>query len=131
MRNGPYELITAPVNYPGKRYRGKYAYEHRVEFWKANGYLPEEVHHKDEAKRNNCLSNLEGVTGVQHKKHHGRLVSERKLMVDLQCSWCSAQFKVSLRAYKQKVKVRQERFYCCRSHQVSDQQRRRFYSLVV
>ena len=28
MKSGNYILIKAPDNYPGKKYRGKYCYEH-------------------------------------------------------------------------------------------------------
>lgn len=27
VRNGPYEMVVAPAEYPGTRYRGKYVYE--------------------------------------------------------------------------------------------------------
>lgn len=35
VKNGPYELVIAPEEYPGKKYRGRYAYEHRVNYWRA------------------------------------------------------------------------------------------------
>ena len=55
MKNGAYELIVPPPAYPGKRYRGKYAYEHRVNWWCHTGQNPDNfpdavVHHKDEKK---------------------------------------------------------------------------------
>ncbi len=36
------------------------------------------------------------------------------------CAWCGKEFERQVR----QIKKGQERFYCCRSHQVRDQQRR-------
>lgn len=77
MKNGPYELIVPPPEYPGKRYRGKYAYEHRVNWWKKTGLNPDDfpdniVHHADDAKRNNATTNLDMMTRSGHSSHHRR-----------------------------------------------------------
>ena len=77
MKNGPYELIVPPEDYPGKRYRGKYAYEHRVNWWKETGENPDDfpnhvVHHRDEEKRNNRPVNLELKDRAVHTSHHAR-----------------------------------------------------------
>lgn len=58
MRNGEYELIKPPPEYPGKRYRGRYAYEHRVNWWRKSGLNPDDfpdalIHHEHGLKRKN------------------------------------------------------------------------------
>lgn len=75
MKNGPYELVLAPDNYPGKRYRGKYCYEHHLVYWRTHCILPgpgEVVHHKDENKRNNDPANLELKAMSEHSAEHSR-----------------------------------------------------------
>ena len=64
MKNGPYELVIPPPEYPGKRYRGRYAYEHRVNWWRKTKKNPDDfdgliVHHKNDKKRDNSPDNLE------------------------------------------------------------------------
>jgi hypothetical protein len=74
MKNGDYNLIIAPIDYPGKRYRGRYAYEHIVEFWKTTGRLPipgHIIHHDNENKRDNVFCNLKEIqNGVHTSMHH-------------------------------------------------------------
>jgi hypothetical protein len=75
MKNGPYELIIPPIEYPGKRYRGRYAYEHRVTWWKETGKNPDDypnhvIHHADEKKRNNDSGNLHLKTRAKHVSDH-------------------------------------------------------------
>ena len=43
---------------------------HRLVFYVWNGYLPELIHHKDGNSLNNNLSNLEGMTRVEHGAYH-------------------------------------------------------------
>jgi hypothetical protein len=94
MKNGPYEFVVAPADYPGKRYRGRYAYEHRVNWWRENGLNPDEfpstvVHHKDEAKRNNDPPNLEMKGRAAHSSHHAR----KKTMIAYTCLSCGIGFE--------------------------------------
>jgi hypothetical protein len=73
MKNGPYELIVAPPEYPGKKYRGRYAYEHIVVFWQNMGRLPASghvVHHRNGDRRDNRWENLEEKHGGQHSAEH-------------------------------------------------------------
>jgi len=93
MRNGPYELVLAPDDYPGKRYRGRYCYEHHLVFWRAHGVLPgddETIHHKNGNRRDNRLENLEllkrGAHTAQHNREHGRK------MVEMVCPVCGHEF---------------------------------------
>jgi hypothetical protein len=101
MKNGPYELIIPPPDYPGKRYRGRYAYEHRVTWWRETGLNPDDfpdtvIHHTDEAKRNNIPTNLEMMTRPGHSSHHARGVT----MVDYICESCGAAFQRQKRGKK-------------------------------
>ena len=124
MRNGPYELIVAPEDYPGKRYRGRYAYEHHVVWWLKTGDLIPDgwvIHHKNEDKRDNRFRNLELKTVAVHTSEHQKPAE----MQILKCTWCKEKFEKPVRYVKSKKKQGQKRFYCCRSHQVSDQQKRR------
>jgi hypothetical protein len=75
MRNGPYILVIAPDEYPGKRYRGRYAYEHHLVWWQNTGQLVPpgfDLHHKDEVKTNNVFQNLELKTHGGHVADHNR-----------------------------------------------------------
>ncbi len=119
MRNGKYELVIPPVDYPGKRYRGRYAYEHHVVFWKTNGRLRSDgcvVHHRNDQKRENTPENLEEKTWADHSRDHNL---ERGISYTLlNCDWCHEDFQRETRLHK----PWQERNYCCRSHQVKGQQ---------
>lgn len=101
MRNGNYELIIPPEDYPGKRYRGRYAYEHRVNWWRKTGQNPDDmpnsvVHHKDERRRNNAGTNLERQTRSEHTRQH-MLKQRRKhglpRMNKFVCEYCSVAFE--------------------------------------
>lgn len=119
MRNGKYELIIPPIDYPGKRYRGRYAYEHHVVFWSANGRLlaPDcVVHHKNDQKRENVPDNLEEKLRGDHTRDHN--LAHGRTVKALNCGWCKQDFFRECR----QLKPMQVNFYCCRSHQVKAQQ---------
>lgn len=111
MRNGAYCLVIPPSNYPGKRYRGRYAYEHHVVYWRENGLLPsagERVHHIDGNPRNNDLANLELVTTSQHMAiHHG------VQYVACVCP-CGKSFKIAPSKYRARMKANQHGLFCSR-----------------
>ena len=91
MRNGEYELVVAPDNYPGKKYRGKYCYEHALVWWRGTGKMPsniELIHHINGNKRDNRLGNLEVLTVQEHNKYH----SSGRTVVKLRCPNCGAIF---------------------------------------
>ena len=50
--------------------RNKEIRDHRFIFNEVYGYFPEHVHHDDENKLNNTLSNLEGMTAEDHCRAH-------------------------------------------------------------
>ena len=93
MKNGNYELVIAPPNFPGKKYRGKYCSKHVLVYWQTYGVLPkpnEIIHHKDEDKFNNDPDNLELMKRKDHVKLH-RNTHGRKL-VELKCPGCGKIF---------------------------------------
>jgi len=93
MRNGPYELVIAPDDYPGKRYRDRYCYEHTLVWWRAHGSLPgleEILHHKNENRRDNRLSNLEITKRGVHSRRHTK--SRGQTMVLFRCPSCGIEF---------------------------------------
>jgi len=93
MKNGDYILVRAPENYPGKKYRGKYCYEHHLVFWSNSGILPgkdEIIHHIDGDKHNNSIMNLKldnrGLHTSKHQSNRG------KQMLEIKCPICGGLF---------------------------------------
>ena len=93
MRNGPYELVIAPDGYPGKRYRGRYCYEHHLVWWRAYGTVPspeECIHHINENRRDNRIENLRLKAKRRHTSEHNR--RRGRLMVKIRCPVCGTIF---------------------------------------
>ena len=113
MRNGKYELVVAPVNYPGTKYRGKYCYEHILNYWKNTNKLPGEgyeIHHLDGNHRNNKIENLLLVTSKEHRKIHADL--QRKPPVEKECSNCSVSISIPFKHFRGKSQAGQANFFC-------------------
>ncbi len=112
MKNGDYELVVAPKDYTGTKYRGKYCSKHVLVYWQAYGVIPkkdEVVHHKDENKHNNDISNLELIKRSIHTSNH-TLQRGRKL-VELKCPFCGKLFiKEKNRTFLQNKK---HKYTCC------------------
>lgn len=73
MKNGDYLLIVAPKDYPGKKYRNKYCYEHHYVWWKNTGELisyEDSLHHINGDKHDNRFENLEKVSRREHPSKH-------------------------------------------------------------
>lgn len=114
MKNGPYILVVAPDGYPGKRYRERYVYEHHLVWWKKTGQLVPDgyvLHHKNEIKTDNRISNLELKDKGKHSKDHHPAVKGIKL----RCANCNKPFEMKPYDYRFKSKNGQTRFYCGRS----------------
>lgn len=131
LKNGKYELIIPPPDYPGKRYRGRYAYEHHVVWWQSTGELlrpGEVIHHKNDQKRENIHENLERQTRVYHSTLHGK--RQIVAMTELICAECGIKFMRPNR----RINKSYPRYFCSKSHQIKRQQRERwekFHSRLV
>lgn len=105
MRNGPYTLIVAPKDYPGKRYRDRYSYEHLVVFWRNYKIIPGnglEIHHKNGDHRDNRISNLQLVTSAEHRQIHGN--QARKEKIKFLCGFCLKPHSMKPNNYRWKIK---------------------------
>lgn len=99
MKNGPYELVKAPAEYPGMKYRARYVYEHHLVWWKRTGQVVPKgfvVHHKNDMKRDNRFSNLELKTNPEHTRGHARVAST----TTLRCACCGIQFQCLARQHR-------------------------------
>ena len=118
MKNGDYILVIAPENFPGKKYRGRYAYEHTVVYWQNHNKIPNStqvIHHKNHNKHDNRIENLELITIKEHNKSH----SEKPWSyVFATCLFCKNIFRVRGNLYRQRIKDNKGKIYCGRSCQI-------------
>lgn len=115
MKNGPYIMIIAPNDYPGKLYRNKYIYEHHYVWWKYKNKIIEKgfiIHHKNHNKHDNSIENLEILSIKEHNKLHIR----KTKLIELVCGYCNQKFDRKLARYKQDIKSGSKKFYCCIMH---------------
>ena len=109
-------MITAPSDYPGKKYYGIYCYEHQLVYWRTNGRLPgphEVIHHKDGNKKNNEPTNLVMKTSSDHSRDHAK---PPKPPVMIHCAWCNDLVAVRASRYYSNIRLLgQVDFYCGRS----------------
>lgn len=93
MKNGDYILVIAPDDFPGKKYRNRYCYEHHLIYWQTYGIVPaddEIIHHINGDKHDNSIENLRLEKRNIHSKHHGLLKGIN--YVDMICPICHKQF---------------------------------------
>ena len=86
-------MSVAPLEYPGKKYRGRYAYDHQVEYWINTGVIVEKgyaIHHKNNNKHDNRFENLQLLTVKEHSKHHGSLSKVYRFAI---CPSCKKEFQ--------------------------------------
>jgi len=115
MRNGNYEMMIAPAEYPGTRYRGRYCYEHHLVWWRYAGELAvadeKVIHHINGDMRDNRLENLQMVTVSEHSIIH----STGKTYMPLVCAGCGVEFERECRNVNWKIGNGQRNFFCSRS----------------
>ena len=107
MRNGPYILIIAPSDYPGKSIAAEYAHEHTVVFWRHTRKVPDkgfEIHHLNGNNTDNRFDNLLLVTSANSRKLHGAQKSLDAQII-MNCGWCAKELKF----LKSAVKTRSSR----------------------
>lgn len=117
MKNGPYILLLAPKDYPGKKYRNKYVYEHHLVWWKFTKQLiPKgfEIHHKNGDHKDNRINNLQLLTSSQHKKEHGKIRKEKALL-NFICVSCKKEHKLKGSVVRTKQKKNRFGLFCSRA----------------
>ena len=115
MRNGDYELVVAPNDYPGKKYRGRHCCKHHLVWWQETGEIVksgEVVHHKNGDKYDNRFENLEKMSLKKHATLHS---STGRTMIKLVCAFCGKEFMREARNVNSRITHGQTDFYCNRS----------------
>lgn len=81
-------MVIAPDDFPYKKYRNRYCYEHILVYWKHYGEIPDGyiIHHKNDNKHDNRIENLELMSREDHSRHHG--VLKGKTLIDIECPYC-------------------------------------------
>lgn len=114
MKNGPYTLCIAPDNYPGKKYRGRYVYEHHLKWWvKTQRLIPKGfvIHHKNGDHRDNRIKNLQLMSEKDHRKIHSEL--KRKFaLTKTKCTMCRKLFEILKGRLKVRLRVNKRGIFC-------------------
>jgi hypothetical protein len=130
MKNGEYIFVIAPDDYPGKKYRNRYCYEHTLVVWRKYGRVPakgEEIHHLNGNKHDNSIQNVQLITSDEHKKLHG--VMRAVEPINVKCAFCGQLFKLAPKHYNWRKKNNQA-MHCSRSCSVRNQHKRGLVNLV-
>ena len=107
--------ISAPEEYKGKLYDGKYILRYRYVMEQHIGRLLKDneiVHHKDKDITNDSIENLELMTNQDHAAFHNK---KGRFDKELKCSVCNKIFYIKLSKWKYKIKHKQQNFYCSRN----------------
>lgn len=117
MKNGPYTLVKAPADFPGKKYRGRYCYEHHLVYWQHVGSLPgsdECIHHLNGNTRDNRRENLALVPWGKHVGDHNKKRPRTAVYETTACSACGKQFTKKAWYFNRGRARGQSKFYCSR-----------------
>jgi hypothetical protein len=108
-------MVCAPPEYPGKKYRDRYVYEHHLVWWRETGRLVPSgfvLHHKDEQKRHNVFSNLEIKSVAAHVRDHNAVEDAMG-----NCGWCGKAFWIKPCKLRMRLKKSASgKVFCGRSH---------------
>lgn len=116
MKNGPYELVIPPADFPGRRYRGRYAYQHTVVWWQNTGEAPPPgsvIHHKNLDKRDNRFENLELERRGEHSREHNKARDTQKVW--LLCDECEREMSLLPGVLKKRLSNNTIGIFCSRS----------------
>ena len=118
MKNGKYELVIAPEEYPGGKYRGKYCYEHHLVWWKKTGEIVPlgwEIHHVNGDHRDNRFCNLRLLIAKKHRELHGRFLKE-KSRIKFACPQCGKAKILKGNSYRVRLKNnKMKKVFCSRN----------------
>lgn len=124
MKNGPYELVVAPIDYPGFKYRGRYVYEHQLVWWRQTGEVVMGmfiIHHKNHIKRDNSFENLEKKLRADHTTEHN--LEHPAPVTKSICFCCKKEFALTVREHRQRARqTKSGNLFCSKSCQIKVQQ---------
>ena len=86
MKNGSYDLVVAPLEYTGKKYRNRYIQKSHLIWWNHTGEVVEApylIHHKNENIRDDRFENLEKKHIQKHNFEHNYIES-----IETKCTNC-------------------------------------------
>lgn len=115
MKNGKYILIKAPEDWEGKKYRGKYCYEHHFIYWKHYGIILNEnqtIHHKNGIETDNNIDNLKLMSVSKHNSLHLKERRKYPEYIELTCTFCNKKFLREGRTAINQMRKGQKHFYC-------------------
>lgn len=113
-RGGGYVYARTEPLHPRANSNGLYPL-HRVLMENEIGRLltpGEIVHHEDEDKSNNDLSNLRLMTNAEHARHH-RETATREATVEIACPVCGKTFSILGSRWRRRVKLNRSGMAAC------------------
>ena len=113
MKNGDYDLAIAPIEYTGKKYKGRYIPESHLVWWEYTGEIvkfPHLIHHKNNNKHDNKFKNLKKRHIQKHNFEHNYLKD-----IKVKCKNCNKLFKLIQNDFRRRKKINKYRLFCNRS----------------
>lgn len=111
-------MVIAPDDYPGKRYRNRYIYEHHYILWKIKGIVlnkDQVLHHKNGLKRDNRIENLEIQLNQDHRKEHGQ-DRRQKALIKTKCGFCKKQIAMQGAHFRSRIRASKwKKIFCSRN----------------